>query len=103
MRHRIAHHLDVELARKAARRAADSYQQRFAGYSPQVHWEADDRARVGLSARGMSIGGTLELEPGAIVIEVQVPLLLRPLTNRAVAVIEQQVRHWVDLAERGEL
>ncbi|MGD8858525.1 MAG: polyhydroxyalkanoic acid system family protein [Myxococcales bacterium] len=103
MQHRITHSLDTETARKVARKAAESYTERFGKYSPTVRWETDDRAKVGFSAKGVTIDGTLQLEPGAIVVEVKVPLLLKPFAGKAVDVIEKQVQHWVQKAERGEL
>lgn len=103
MEHRITHSLDHELARKVARKAADSYAERFSKYSPTVEWETDDRAHVGFSAKGVTIGGSLQLEPGAIVIDVKVPMLLKPFAGKAVDVIEKQVQHWVGVAQRGGL
>lgn len=103
MEHRIAHSLDEQLARRVARKAAESYAERFARYSPKIHWENDDRARIGFSAKGVSLEGTLRLEPGAIMFDLKVPFLLKPFAGRAVSVIEEQVRHWIDVATRGGL
>jgi len=103
MQHRIAHTLDSQLARQVARKAADSYVERFAKYSPVVRWETEDRAQLSFSAKGVSLAGTLQLQPGAIVIDLQVPFLLKPFSGRAVSVIEEQVRHWIGVAERGAL
>lgn len=103
MQHRISHHLDAQTARQVARKAAQSYTTRFAKYSPDVRWASDDEATVSFSAKGMSLTGTLALEPGAIVLDMNVPLLLKPLASMATSVIEQQVQHWIGVAQRGEL
>lgn len=103
MQHRIAHSLDPQLARTVARKAAESYAERFAKYSPVIRWENDDRAQLSFSAKGLSLEGTLQLEPGAIVLDLKVPFLLKPLSGKAVSIIEEQVRRWIDVAERGQL
>lgn len=103
MQHRIAHSLELDLARRAVRKAADNYVERFAKYTPVIRWDNEDRARLSFSAKGVTLEGTLQLEPRAIVLEVTVPFLLKPFAGKAVAVIEREVQHWIGVAARGEL
>lgn len=99
MKHSVPHSLDTETARKVARQAAQGYAERFAKYSPEVRWETEDRAVIGFSAKGISLKGSLELEPGAIVFDLDVPFLLRPFAGKAVRVIEREVQREVAKAQ----
>ena len=103
MRHRIPHQLSDSVARKVARHAVDSYVQRFDRYQPRVDWRSEDSAHIGFSAKGVSLAGKLQLEPGEIVLELDVPFLFRPLQGKAKDLIERQVAKWIAKAERGEL
>lgn len=103
MEHRIAHSLDQELIRKVARKAVESYAQRFAEYSPQATWETDDRAKISFSAKGITLDGSITLEPKSVLLNLNVPFLLKPFAGKATGVIEEQVKHWIEVAKRGEL
>lgn len=103
MKQRIEHGLDQETARRVARAAADSYTTRFERFQPQVTWLGDDRAALSFNARGIHISARLELEPGAIVVDIDVPLLLRPFKGRAQQVVERELQKWTDKAARGEV
>jgi hypothetical protein len=101
MEHRITHDLEPELARKAIRKAIEAYTARFSKYQAEANWNGDDNVRVGFTAKGMKLGGDLRLEPKALVIDFQVPLLLRPFKGKAVEVIEQEVKAWFQRARDG--
>ena len=103
MRHLVSHELTPEQARRVAERAFASYAERYAKYEPKLTWLDATRARASFHAKGISLGGTIELQPGAIAFELEVPWLLRPFQSRAVAVVEREVRLWEQAAERGEL
>lgn len=103
MEHRIEHDLSPELARKAVKGAVASYSEKLAHYSPSVQWRGDDQVDVGFKAKGISLTGTLKLEPNAVVVHMDVPLLLRPFKKTALHVIETQVREWVEKAKTGQV
>jgi hypothetical protein len=103
MEHRIEHDLSPELARKAVKGAVTAYSEKLAQYSPNVAWQGEDRVDVGFKAKGMSISGTLTLVPNAVVVDMDVPLLLRPFRKTALGVIETQVKEWVRKAHAGEV
>lgn len=103
MRQKIAHTLDPETARRVARAAAAGYLERFARFKPSVRWLDEDTAALSFAAKGVKVTGQVQLVPGAIFVELKVPLLLRPLTGRAQEVIEGELVQWAERAERGEV
>ena len=103
MRHVVKHGLSQELAKKATLKAWDAYQARFAEYSPNANWVNEDRADVSFRVKGVTLKGALELEPGGIGLELEVPFLFRPFKKIAISKIEEEIRKWVGKAEKGEL
>ena len=103
MKHKVPHDLPIDLARKAADAALQEYKQRFPDYDPRVTWSDDKTAEVALRAKGISLKGVFEILPDAVSIEMDVPLLLRPFRSKAMEVIEDQIRHWIDKAKAGAL
>lgn len=103
MQHTVSHDLSIELARKAADHALASYQHRFPQYRPTVTWTEPTKATVEFHVTGMSFNGLFEIRPREISMELEVPFLLRPFKNRALEVIEAEIRTWVDKAKRGEI
>lgn len=103
MRHVVKHGLGKELAKKATLKAWESYQTRFAEYSPEATWVTDDRADVSFRVKGVTLRGSLDVEPEGIGMELEVPFLFRPFKKLAISKIEAEIRNWVGKAERGEL
>lgn len=103
MKHIIHHGLEPALARTATQKALETYQERFAQYNPTVNWRGDDQADVAFSAKGMTLNGSIEIQPKDIAIELEVPFLLRPFKNKAIGIIETEIREWVERARNGEL
>lgn len=103
MKHSVPHDLPPDLAKKAADAALESYRQRFADYDPQITWANDRSAHVEFRAKGMSMRGVFEILDDAITMDMDVPLLLRPFKAKAIEVVEQQIRDWVNKAKDGQL
>lgn len=103
MRHRVAHDLPLDLARRAARAALAAYRERFSRFEPGGEWVDDDHATLWFRAGGMRLAGSITVEADGVVLELGVPLLFRPLRDRAIRVVEEEVRRWIDLAARGEV
>lgn len=92
MKHRIHHHLDLQASKEVAEKALASYKTRFARYEPQVSWLGSHRAEVRFSAKGFKIAGYVELLPGAVEIEIDVPLVFRPLRATAIRLLEGEIQ-----------
>jgi hypothetical protein len=103
MVHRIPHGLSHALAREAARHALESYRERFASFSPEGEWSDPDHARVSFQALGKRLDGAVRVDPEAVELELDVPLLMRPFQSKAMDVIEGEVRRWIELAREGKL
>jgi hypothetical protein len=103
MRHRVAHALEPALARRAAEHAFAVYAERYGRFQPEIRWSSPTRALASFHANGITVRGAIELEPGAIAFELDVPWLLRLFESRAMAVVEREVRHWTEAALRGEI
>lgn len=103
MKHAVKHDLSPELAKKALDKALESYKERFASYSPRAVWTTDKHVDVSFSAKGISLKGTIDLEPNQIVMDLDVPFLLRPFKNQALELVETQIQKWSEKAKRGQL
>ena len=103
MKHTIKHGISDELARKATKKAFESYVERFSEFSPQADWVSDNKANIAFSVKGKKLDGTVDLVPGAIDLEMSVPFLFKPFEKKAVSVIEGEIQKWIARAKNGEL
>ncbi len=103
MKHSVAHDLPLDLAKKAAAKALESYQARFAEYDPQLCWNDECNADVSFAVKGMSLKGSFEVLPDRIDIDMEVPLLLRPFKKKAMDVVEGEIGKWIEKARKGEI
>ena len=103
MKHVIQHDLDMPTAKRVADRAFAEYKSRFPDYHPSSTWVSDTRADVSFNAKGVKLSGAMLIEPGSIVLDLDVPFLFRLFQSKAIEVIDREVRLWVDKAHAGEL
>jgi len=103
MKHQIAHDLDENVAKEVAVRAFESYQKRFADYRPKMQWVGPKDARIEFSVKGLKLQGTIGILPRAIELDLDVPFVFRLFRNKAIEVIEREVKNWIGKAKRGEL
>lgn len=95
MKHVLQHGLDVEQSKKVAQRAFEEYQQRFSHSNPTLVWLTDRRAQVSFNAKGVTISGTVELKPGAIEVDLDVPFLLRVFQRPALKVLDEELKRQI--------
>ena len=103
MKHLVPHDLPIEVAKKAADAALQAYRTRFPEYDPQVSWTGPTTAQVEFKAKGIGIKGVFDILPDAVAMDMEVPLLLRPFKQKAMDVVEAQIREWIEKAKRGEI
>ncbi len=103
MKYAVKHSLDQATARKAADKAFETYSVEYAKYSPTASWPSDTHCDVTFTVKGIKLEGYLDLNPGQIDMDLDVPFWARPFKGKALALIEREVRAWVGKAERGEL
>lgn len=102
-KHSIPHNLSPELARKVTDKAFETYAKKFESYSPTAEWVSDTKSNIGFSAKGMKLSGVIELKPKSVDLELDVPFLLRPFKDRAIKIIDEEIRGWISKAEKGDI
>lgn len=100
MKHTIEHDLNDSEAKLATERAIAQYRERYAQYEPFLVWRDARRAELGFSVKGVKLKGSMELRPGAVDVDLDVPLLMRPFKGMAIAAIDKEVRHFIEEAHR---
>ncbi len=103
MKYAVPHDLDLPTARKAAEKSFASYAIRFAKYQPKANWPTDTHCDVSFTVKGLKLEGTIDLEPKAIDLDLDVPFLFRPFKSRALAKIEEEIEKWIQKAKDGLL
>ena len=103
MEHAIQHGLTHEQAKAAVRSAIASYTHRLAKYSPEITWQGDTRVNIAFAAKGIHLQGGLTIEPERYVVQLDVPLLLRPFKAKAIERVESEAQTWIKKAKAGEL
>jgi len=104
MKHRIAHDLSLDLARRATRAALDAYKSSFPQFSPGGRWTSDDRAEVWFVTPVGRIEGAVTVETSAVLLALdKLPWAARPFRRQAVRIVEDEVKLWIDKAKKGEL
>jgi hypothetical protein len=99
MKHSIPHPLGAERARHVAEQAFTSYAERFAEYRPTLRWRDAQHAETSFTVKGVTLTGSIEVGAREIVLDLDVPLLLRPFKSKAIEVIEREIRTWIGRAE----
>lgn len=103
MKHEIHHGLAPELARKAVDKAMAAYSERFAEYNPEFRWVSEDHGKLGFRAKGVSVNGDVEIAGPKILVDLDVPFLLRVFKGKAIEIIDREVLKWVEKARAGEI
>ncbi len=103
MKHVMSHDLSPELAKKVAEHAFDAYRTKYASYDPTLTWRNDQYADASFRAKGVELGGSIELSPGKIAFELKVPFLFRVFEKKAIQVMQDELEHWVKKAKAGEI
>ena len=103
MKHVVPHDLSTEDARRAADAAIAAYTQRFAEFNPTARWTNDKEAEIAFSAKGVTLKGVLELVHDGIAFTLDVPFVFKFIQKKAIKVIEEEVRRWVDKVRKGDI
>jgi hypothetical protein len=103
VKHQISHDLRPDQLEKAVRRFAEVYCERFRQYQAEASWRDPRTLDISFRVSGSALRGSVLLGPGALEIEMKVPLAFRLFKSRALRAIEEEVRPWLAAAGRGEL
>jgi hypothetical protein len=91
--------LSVKEAIPVLEQAMASYRERFAKYHPEFAWLDSHRGKFGFRALGSKVEGQLAVRDGEVEVTLDVPFLLRPFRQRALATIDAEVTRWVAKAK----
>lgn len=103
MEHRVGHDVGKDLAKKATVAAMASYAEKYGQYGPRTEWTSEYDAIVRFSVKGLTLNGKIKIHEKEVVMDLAVPLLLRPFRSKALEVIEREIGIWMNKAKRGEL
>lgn len=103
MKHTIKHDLPDSLAKLATSKAFEAYQKRFSDFSPSAIWVSENKADIAFSIKGKKLDGSIQLAPGAITLDMDVPFLFKPFEKKAVGVIDEEIQKWIARAKNGDL
>lgn len=103
MQHAVDHQLDIPLARLAAEKAFTVYSVEYAQFKPTANWTTDTHCDVTFTVKMVTLEGAMDLVPGRVLMDLEVPLLFRPFKKLALGYVEKEIRIWLDKAARGEL
>lgn len=94
-RHSVKHSLELDAIHQLIERAFVYYQSRHPKYEPTLSWLEPNKAELRFNAKGLKLGARVELVPGEAIVEMDVPLLLRPLQGVARPVIDREISRWL--------
>lgn len=103
MKHKIHHGLELGLAKKAIDKAMEAYSARFSDFHPSYDWVTENKGRLAFKAKGVKVEGEIEIVGPEIYVDLEVPFILRIFKGKALEVIDEQVKMWVEKARAGEL
>lgn len=103
MKHQIHHGLELPLAKKAIDEAMKAYSARFEEFNPTFVWQTETRGRLGFKAKGVKVEGDIDIVGPNVEVDLEVPFILRIFKGKAIEVIDNEVRAWVEKARNGEL
>lgn len=103
MQHDIKHGLEQQKAQEVAKRAVESYAKRFAQFSFEHTWVDDSRVNLSFAVMGKRLEGSLSVLADVLRFEMEVPLLMRVFSKKAVEIIEKETQAWIERAKSGEL
>jgi hypothetical protein len=103
MDHKVSHDLGRDLAKKATAAAFAAYSAKYSEYNPSMTWTSDYSAKVGFKVKGVGLDGKIQVNEHDVVMDLDVPFLLKPFRSMALEVIEREIKLWIGKAKSGEL
>ena len=94
MKHYFNHNLNQDDATMLTKEALDSYCDKYSEFQPKVAWN-NHQAEIALVVAGSKLKGVVEVEPGRIGLDMNIPFLLRPFKKKAIDVIQKEITTWM--------
>jgi hypothetical protein len=99
MEHSVPHDLGQQKAKEVAEAAFKAYTTKYGQYSPKVNWTSEYQAKISFVVKGMTLNGSINVQPKSIEMDMDVPFLLKPFKGMALGVIEKEIREWIGKAK----
>ena len=103
MKHEIPHDLDMDSAKLVARKAVESYSEKFSKYGFVTRWIDDTNVELSFDVKGKKLEGTFKVLATKLVFELDVPFIFKLFTGQATKIIDRETRVWIDKAKSGQL
>jgi hypothetical protein len=103
VKHEIPHDLDMDTAKVVARKAVESYAERFSGYGFTHAWVSETRVDLNFNVKGKRLEGSFNVHAAKLVFDLDVPFVFRVFTGQATKIIDRETRAWIDKAKSGQL
>ncbi len=103
VKHEIPHDLEMAQAQLVARKAVESYAERFAKFGLKPKWLSDSKVELDFEVKGKKLDGSLTVYEDKLVFDMDVPLLFRIFTGKATEILDSEAREWIARAKAGEL
>jgi hypothetical protein len=101
MKHSVSHDLGRDRAKQVAQKALEHYKSKYPKYAPGGEWTTPYSANVRFAVAGAKFEGRLKIMDNRIEMELDVPFLFRPFRNKALQVVEADIRKWIAKAKSG--
>lgn len=93
----------MDKAQLVARKAVESYEERFSKYGLKPEWTSDTRVELAFEVKGKKLDGALTVHEDKIVFEMDVPFIFKVFTGKATDIIDRETKQWIERAKAGEL
>lgn len=103
MTHRIRHGLDLEIAKKVAEKAIETYTAKYAEYNPSFKWTTPTSGDLSFSFNGTKLSGKVSIEGPDIVIDMKIPFLMKMFIGPAMKMVTEEVNKWVKAVKEGRI
>jgi len=103
VKHEILHDLDMDTAKFVARKAVESYAQKFSGYGFVTRWIDDTKVELSFDVKGKTLEGVFKVLATKLVFELDVPFIFKMFTGQATKIIDRETRAWIEKAKSGQL
>jgi hypothetical protein len=103
VKHEIPHDLEMDMAKAVARKAVESYQERFSSFDLVANWSGGTKVDLAFNVKGKKLDGSLSVLTNKFIFEMSVPFVFKVFTGQATKIIDRETRAWIAKAKAGEI
>ena len=95
MRHTVRHTLAPDKAKDVLEHALGAYREHYAEYQVETGWADEETAEIGFRMTGKQVRGKIKVCPDCYDIDLELPWMYRPFTQRIAGAVEQELQRWL--------